>query len=204
MKIKKNFRSIKQFIKFTLILFLVGTNGMVVNAANKNASTHISYGQYTTTDGDDTVAGSRLSISYIKPFTDLLSYYIKLSNGSATGTHTNDDGTKTDIKSSHTNLGSGLQIDFDLTENNRYILFLGSGLILQSYQYDFDYPNSETGKTSGTGYGYNAFVGFKFRVAENIIIIPSYNYEQVIIKSEDGNSRNTTTAGTSLALAVAF
>jgi hypothetical protein len=201
---KNNFRHFKQVIQVSLLIFLIGANVVVANAANKNPSTHISFGQYTTTDGDDTVTGSRLSVSYVKPITDLLSYFIKISNGSATGTHSNDDDTETNIKSSHTNLGSGLQVNFDLTDKDKYILFLGSGLLLQSYQYDFDYPNSETGETSGTGYGYNAFIGFKYRAAKNFIIIPSYNYEQVIITSEDGTSRNPTTAGTSLALAIAF
>jgi len=194
------FRPIRVFLLISLILL----NLTIVNAAENRASTHISFGQYASSDGDDTVVGSRISISFINPISDVLSYYLKASTGSASGKHTNSDNSETEITSSHTNAGSGLQLNFDLTDNDKFILFLGSGLLLQSYQYDYDYPDSETGKTSGIGYGYTAYTGIKFRAARNFIIIPSYNYEQVIIKSEAGKQRTTTTAGASLALAIAF
>ncbi len=190
----------KTSISIIFVIFTVANS----NAAERRAATHISFGQYISNDGDDTVAGSRISVRLIVPFTDLLSYYIKLSNGSATGKHTNSDNTETEIKSSHTDLGSGLQIDFDLTQKNEYLIFLGSGIIAQNYQYDYEYPDSKTGTTSGVGYGYTAYTGLKFRPSKNFVIIPSYHYEQVTIKSETGQPREVTTDGFSLALAVGF
>ena len=204
MKTKILSSNVFKTIKFFILIFLTILNVTIVNAAENRASTYISFGQYVTSDGDDTVTGSRLSISFINPITDLLSYYLKIETGSASGKHTNSDDSETEITSSHTNAGSGLQVNFDLTDKNRYMFFLGSGLLLQSYQYDYNYPDSQTGKTSGIGYGYTAYIGIKFKAAKNFIIIPSYNYEQVNIKSEEGEQRTTTTAGASLALAIAF
>lgn len=204
MKTKKLYQNLLKSNRLFLLVLLILLNATIVNAGENRASTHISFGQYVTSDGDDTVTGSRLFISFINPITDLLSYYFKIGTGSASGKHTNADNSETVITSSHTNVGSGLQINFDLADENRYLLFLGSGVLLQSYQYDYDYPDSQIGKTSGVGYGYTAYIGIKYRAAKNFIIIPSYNYEQVFIKSEEGKQRTTTTAGTSLALAIAF
>ena len=204
MKSKKRslniFKTIRVFVIFSVIII----NTTILNAAEKSTSTHISFGQYASTDGDDTTTGTRLSVSFINPLDDFLSYYIKIGTGSASGKHTNSDNSETKITSSHTNLGSGLQIDFDLTDKDTYIYFLGSGLLLQSYQYDYDFPDSKTGKTSGVGYGYSVYTGIKYWAARNFVVIPSYSYEQVYIKSEEGDQRTTTSSGLSIALAIAF
>ncbi len=169
--------------------------------------TSISYGAYQTTDGDNTLNGTQLAVSYMSHFTKQWSYFIRLSNGSASGTHS-ENGESYDLKSTNSTLTGGIRwsYDFDINSDNDADLspFIGTGLSVQRYEYDFEYPNSEVGKTSGTGYGPFASLGIKIAISSNIVIIPGYHYEQITIKTEDEEDRAFTSSGTSLAFVARF
>lgn len=169
--------------------------------------TSISYGAYQTTDGDNTLNGTQLALSYMSHFSEQWSYFVRLSNGSASGTHS-ENGESYDLKSSNSTLTGGIRwsYDFDVNSDNDTDLspFIGGGLSAQKYEYEFEYPGSDVGKTSGTGYGPFVNLGLKIALSANIVIVPGYHYEQITIKTEDGEDRAFTSSGTSLAFVAKF
>lgn len=198
----------KLITQFTLIAGLILTfHSQVFSEETYRSVTSISYGAYQKTDGDDTLSGSQLAVSYMSRFSEQWSYFLRLSNGSASGTHT-ENGESYDLKSSNSTLTGGVRwsYDFDVNSDNDTDLspYVGAGLSVQKYEYDFEYPGSEVGKTSGTGYGPFVSLGLKIAISANIVIVPGYHYEQITIKTEDGEDRAFTSSGTSLAFVARF
>ncbi len=188
-----------------LTSLLLSTSGF--GAERYGATTSISYGAYQTTDGENTLNGSQLAISFMSHFAEQWSYFIRLGNGSANGTHT-ENGTSYDLKSNTTTLTGGIHwsYELDLNSDNQEDLtpYIGTGISAQKYEYDFEYPDSKVGKTSGTGYGPFITLGLKVSLSTNIVLIPGYHYEQINIKTEDGSDRSFTSSGISLAFVARF
>ena len=140
-------------------------------------------------------------------FADHWAFFGMLSSGSATGEH-EDNETATEISSSATTLSGGLQWSYDIDFNDDgqedLMPFIGAGLSLQKYSYDFNYEESEMGNTSGSGYGPLMRLGFKINASSHFVIIPGYHYSQIYIKTEEGSDRTMTSSGISLALVARF
>jgi outer membrane protein W len=178
------------------------------SAAKKHGSiTSISYGGYQTTDGEDTLNGSKLAVSFTSYFAEQWSYFIRLSKGNATGTRSENSNTY-ELKADTTTLTGGIRwsYDFDINSDNQDELspYIGTGLSVQKYEYDFDYQGSEVGKTSGTGYGPFVNLGLKIAISSNIVIVPGYHYERIAIKTEEGLDRSFSSSGLSLAFVARF
>lgn len=200
---------IRRFIIWSVLAVLVPVSGIDNAFAEKkgNSVTSVSFGSYQETDGEDTITGSQLAIAYLKYFTDQWAYFVRLSNGSASGTHTEGE-ESTEISSSSTALTGGLQWSYAINLNddqtNELVPYVGGGISVQRYRYEFDYEGTEIGKTSGTGYGPLFMVGLKINISNNFIIIPGYSYQQTTIETESGESRSMVSSGTSIALVARF
>lgn len=169
-------------------------------------TTSISFGGYQAKGGGDTVTGSQLAISMKKYFTDEWAYFFRICSASADGEH-EEDGTTIDIDSNTTTLSGGVQWSYEIElDDDGFELtpFVGAGLSVQQYSYNYDYPDSEIGQTSGVGYGPLFLFGIKVDLSKHFVIIPGYYYDQVYIKSEEGESKSVTSSGVSLALVVKF
>ena len=200
---KRNLRCFLCLFLYLTVAF--GFCGIVSAASGERGSTtYASFGGHTATDGDDTVTGSRLAIGFVKPISELVSYYIEFENAKASGTHTAGSGTKTDIESSTVALSGGVRLSATVSDEPEIAPFVGGGLIVQSYTYDFDYPDSETGSTSGTGYGPQVYFGVTIRPSKRFVLRPAYHFNQVYIESESGKKRTVTSSGLSLALVLVF
>ncbi|MCP4749282.1 MAG: outer membrane beta-barrel protein [Proteobacteria bacterium] len=188
---------------FCLVLAISLSSPVLAQKSGKTIA-NISFGDYQASDGQDTVSGSQLSLGILNYLSDEWAFFIRISNGSATGEHGNPDGSTTSLSSSMTSLGGGLQWSYDLETKPELTPFIGAGLSLKDYVYDFDYSDSDTGKTSGLGYGPLLLFGMKINVAKHFIVIPGYHFDQTYIESETGGKRTITSSGLSLALVLRF
>lgn len=166
--------------------------------------TNISFGDYQASDGKDTIQGAQLAIGLTVYFSEQWAYFMKISDGSAKGEHENPDGSTTILKSSKTDLSGGLQLSYYMETDPELTPYVGVGVTLESYNFDFDYMESEIGKSSGLGYGPLVMLGVKVDLAKHFLIIPSYQFDQIYIKSENGNQRTIVSSGFSLALVIRF
>ncbi len=188
-----------------LALILIFWCSQTLYAQSKTKSvTNISFGTYAETHGDDQVNGTALSISYKRFFTDQWAYFIGLGNGSATGEHKYADGSSVSIKSSRSSLSGGLKWHYYVDSVPWLIPYVGAGISIQSYAYDFDYVGSEIGSTSGTGYGPLLMTGARIDIGKHFLIIPGYQFEQIYIESETGDQIVLTSSGFILALVIRF
>jgi outer membrane protein W len=167
----------------------------------------LSFGSYQTTDGTDTISGSRLSIAYLRYFVDHWAFFGTLGNGSATGEH-EEEGVTTELTASTTSLSGGIQwsygFDFNDDRSDELMPYVGVGVSMQKYDYEFSYEGSEIGSTSGSGYGPLLRLGVKIAASSHFIIIPGYSYNQITIRTEDGSDHSITSSGISLALVARF
>ena len=182
---------------------------MSLLAIEKNRSvTSIYYSQYKLSDGEDTLSGSRIGLSYRRELTEIWSYFVRVNSGSASGTHEADDGSETELKASTIGLSGGMRVQYDVDVNSNgesdLIPYLGVGLTVQSYNYDFSYQDSEVGETSGTGYGPVVTLGMTIIVSDGFSLIPGYYYESVTIKTEGGDSKTISSSGVSFAFVARF
>ena len=166
--------------------------------------TNISFGSYQESHGTDQVQGTMLSIGYKRFFTEQWAYFVKLGNGSATGEYTSADGSTVGLKSSRTSLSGGVVWHYIFDDTPNLIPYIGTGISIQRYSYDFDHAASKIGATSGTGYGPLLMAGARIVLNKRFILIPGYQYEQIIIKSESGEQRALTSSGLLLALVMRF
>lgn len=188
----------------TLLFFIMLCSSQTLYGKTKKSTTILSFGGYSEVTADDQVNGTSLSISHKRFFTDHWAWFLQLGSGSATGTHEIDDDTSTTIKSSRSSLSGGLKWHYE-TETMEWLTpYLGGGLSIQSYSYDFEYSGSEIGSTEGTGYGPLFMAGVRLDVASHFLIIPSYQWEQIYIKSESGKTATVTSSGFVLALMIRF
>jgi opacity protein-like surface antigen len=174
-------------------------------AQNKIQSvTNISFGSYQESHGADQVNGTMLSIGYQHFFTEQWAYFVKLGNGSATGEYVSTDGSLVGLESSRTSLSGGILWRLLFDANPNLIPYIGAGMSIQRYAYDFDHVDSEIGATSGTGYGPVLMTGARIEISKRVTIIPGYQYEQIIIKSESGEQQALISSGLLLALVMRF
>ncbi len=189
------------------IFILISLSFPAFAAKSGQVISHISFGGYQATDGQDTVDGSQLSIGLYTYFTDQWSFFFHLSDGSATGRHT-ENSVSTDLSASMTTLSGGFQWSYDISINSDgkpdFVPYIGAGMSLQNYSYDFNYSGSKTGKVSGTGYGPLFLIGLKINLADFLVVIPGFHYDQIYIETEQGNQSSVTSSGYSLALVLRF
>ncbi len=191
--------------KGVLTLILLMTFSPYVFAQNEIQSvTHISFGSYQEAHSVDKVYGTMLSIGHKRFFTSQWAYFMKLGNGSASGEYIGADGSLVALNSSRTSLSGGLLWHYLVDSESSLIPYIGAGISIQSYTYDFDHSDSEIGKTSGTGYGPIMMAGARIVLTRHFTIVPGYQYEQIIIKSESGEMQALTSSGFLLALVMRF
>ncbi len=191
--------------KGALTLIILLSWNLSVFAQNQIRSvTNISFGSYQESHGVDQVDGTMLSIGYKRFFTEQWAYFVRLGNGSATGEYKSADGSVIGLKSSRTSLSGGIMWRYISDANQNVIPYVGTGISIQRYSYDFDHADSEIGATSGTGYGPLLTAGARIEVSKRFTIIPGYQYEQIIIKSESGQQRALISSGLLLALVMSF
>lgn len=191
--------------KLVLVLVLITCGSSLATAQQKSGSvTNISFGTYVESHGDDTVNGSMVSIAYKQFFTEQWAYFIGLGSASASGEHEFTDGSSATIDSRRSSLSGGLKWHTYPDSMPWLTPYIGAGLSVQSYSYDYEYAGSEIGKTSGTGYGPLFMAGARMDLARHFLIIPGYRFEQIYIETENGDRVALTSSGFQLALVVRF
>ena len=196
-----NKRYILLFITLTLVF--IGFDNVFAQKKG-DVSTRISFGEYRTSDGDEEVSGTIFRITLSVGLTENWAYYGSLSQGRATGTHENSDGSETDISASTTSLGAGIQWHMVMGDKPEFSPFVNGGVILQRYYYDFDYEGSEMGETDGIAFGPSISAGVKIKPTESFQIIPGYHYSRVQVETESGSSRQVESSGITLGVVFSF
>ena len=186
-----------------LLLFLI-LPIMAMSQDENSTVTHIAFGDFQASDGVDIVTGSQFSIGVQIFFSDHWANFYRLTDGRAEGLHEFANGNTTQLSAKTTTLSGGIQYRYKIEMDPELTPYVGAGISLQNYRYDFNYTDSEIGKTSGIGYGPLITFGIRIDIAKHVLIIPSYQFENIIIQAENGDSKNITTSGLSLALVLRF
>lgn len=170
-------------------------------------TTTVSFGGYQATDGSDTITGSQLALGVVTYFTENWAWFARLGSESAQGQHT-ENGETAEISAGSTTLSGGVQFSLTLKMGDdgesKFVPYAGAGLSVQKYHYDFSYEGSETGNTSGTGYGPLFMIGLNINFSDRFILIPGYHFNQIYIKTEEGENKTITSSGTSIAFVAMF
>jgi outer membrane protein W len=172
--------------------------------AKEKSVTNISFGSYQEDDGTDSVRGSQWSIGFTSFWSDRWAYVVGWNNGAASGEHTLSDGTFVAISSQKTTLSGGLQWHYENDRVPALTPYVGVGVAVRQYRYDYQYPGSQTGVTSGTGWGPLFQAGMKIMLARSFIVIPGFQYESVTIETESGSERTVVSSGMLVALVFRF
>jgi hypothetical protein len=188
---------------FSILILLLVTIQPACAEKNTQGMTTFSFGNYIEHHGDDYVNGVTLSISHKQFLTEAWAYFIQIGNGTASGEHANPDGSTVTINSNRTSLSSGLNWHY-MTKNKLVTPYIGFGLSIHRYHYDFEYTDSEIGQASGTGYGPLLTAGARISIASHLLVIPGYRFEQIYIAAETGEQKTVTFSGLMLALLFHF
>ncbi len=188
---------------FSILILLLVTIQPACAEKNTKGLTTVSFGNYIEHHGDDDVSGATLSISHKQFLTEAWACFIQIGNGTASGEHANSDGSTSTINSSRTSLSSGFSWHY-VTKNKLVIPYIGFGLSIHRYRYDFEYTDSEIGQASGTGYGPLFTAGARIAIASHLLVIPGYRFEQIYLTAENGEQKTVTSSGLMLALLIRF
>jgi len=186
-----------------LLLFLIPP-ATAVSQDEKKIVTQIAFGDYQANDGADIVVGSQFTLGMQIINSDHWAYFFRLSEGQAEGQHEFADGSTTRISAATITLSGGIQYRYPIEMEPELTPYVGGGVSLQNYSYDFDYLDSELGNTSGIGYGPLLTFGVRINVARHLLVIPNYQFEKIFIKAENGDQKSVTASGVSLALVLRF
>jgi len=168
------------------------------------AVTTISFGEYLTGDGDSSLYGTQISLERAVVFHDQWAYFLGLSSASANGEYVAENGTITSLSSSTTTISGGVKRSFQVEEISQLLPFIGAGISIQNYNYQFSYSDSNIGDTSGIGMGPLFNAGVRIDLLKQFVLIPSYNFSQIFIHSEKSELYGVTSSGFSLALIFRF
>jgi len=188
---------------FLILIFLLLAIQPACAERKTQRLTTVSFGNYIEHHGDDDASGTTLSISHKQFLTEAWAYFIQIGNGTASGEHANPDGSTVTINSSRTSLSSGLNWHY-VTKNKLVTPYIGIGLSIHRYHYDFEYTDSEIGQVSGTGYGPLLNAGARISITSHLMVIPGYRFEQIYIVAENGEQEAVTSSGLMLALLIHF
>jgi len=159
--------------------------------------TEVAVGTAALRAGDDTTTGSMVSVGWGIEIQDGVLWNINASHANTDGER-DVNGQKTPISATLTSVNTGLTHFF--TNASTFVPYTGGGLSVGAYDLDYSYPNSDIGKTSGTGGGVFARLGMEVRVSPRFTVIPEYNVSILSIRNDQGDSRSLVSGGLVLAL----
>lgn len=168
------------------------------------AVTTISFGEYRTGDGKSTILGTQISLERSVVFQDQWAYFWGLNSASASGEYVAKNGSVIVITSKTTTISGGIKRTFPIDDFSRLLPFIGAGMSIQNYKYQFSYPESDIGDTAGIGMGPTLNAGIRIELFKRFIMIPGYNFSQIFIHSEKSELYAVTSSGFSLALIFRF
>jgi hypothetical protein len=85
------------------------------------------------------------------------------------------------------NLQTGATYYFNRTPQSLVIPFIGAGLSVISYDVDYTFPNSQLGKTSGTGPGAYALAGLELWLTRSTTFIAQYQLAAHDVRTQSGD-----------------
>lgn len=186
------------------ILFFILIAINIGYARERSTVTTLSYGIHSITASSQTIEGSKIALSIRVPFDESWSYNFSLSDAAASGFYQNSDGTVKEITAQTTGVSGGAHWQMDIGEHQNITPFVSAAFLVQQYKFDFSYEGSETGKTSGVGYGPMILLGTRVRVGRTFSFIPSYYYETLYYDSEKKGKKTATSSGVQLSLVIGF
>ena len=166
--------------------------------------TNLAFGNFQARSGIDTVHGDQFSIGLHVYYWENWAVFFRITDGRATGEYESPDGSATEISATTTTMSSGLQYRYELNLDPELTPYFGGGISLQNYSYVYEYPGSKIGESSGIGYGPLLNFGMRVDIAQHLLIIPSYQFETIYIKTESGAQTDINSSGLSLALVIRF
>lgn len=173
------------------------------HAAEGDQRTTIFVGSTTYSDGDATSQGTTFGVKWALEFQKDLEWSISGAYTATDGKH-ETGGQEYDVSATSTTLQSGLTVLFNNEPTSAVVPFIGAGLSLLFYELDFDYPDSNVGKTSGFGPGVFGLGGVEIRFTRTIHFIPEYVLTAHSIETEDGDRYTLISGGLLIALRISF
>ncbi|MDX2469023.1 MAG: hypothetical protein QNL04_00435 [SAR324 cluster bacterium] len=173
----------KKFLFIFLILFPSG-----LFAFQPKTVVHLSFGSYSQDADDVSLTGSDFSVGAKYYSHPNFAYFGSAGSGQSTGVWTSTDETMaTEVSENHAEVVGGVEVRSQVIEKPSITPFIGLGLKVQSYSYDFNYVGSDIGETSGVGYGPIANVGVRLGLGRNFTIIPNYYFSTMTITGENSD-----------------
>lgn len=171
----------------------------------KKAVTHLYVGSYAANTDDHHLKGSKLGLGLKYYYDPHWATFFFLSEGSAQETYSPENSTaQYDLYAHSYGFTGGLEWRTQLDREGNIEPFVGIGLNAENYELEFEYPGSEVGTTSGTGYGPLMELGGRFALGRSFTVIPAYEYSAISYKAGSGDSKTLVAAGFSLGLIFRF
>lgn len=174
------------------------------NAAVGDQRTTIFIGSTSYSDGTTTTLGTTFGARWALEFKKDLEWTVGGSYATTDGEFKDSSGQVTEVHARTTTVQTGLTLLFNNEPESNVVGFLGGGFSILQYDLDFDYPESEVGKTSGIGPGLFSLVGAEFRVTRNFHIIPAYQISAHSIETEDGDRFTLVSMGVVVSFRIGF
>ena len=174
-----------------------------VQARQGDQTTTIFVGTTSYTDGTAVTNGTTFGARWALEFQPDLLWTISAQYAATAGEQTSG-GAKYDLRTNTTTAQTGVTYLFNNDPSSVVVGRVGGGLSILSYDLEFDYPESDIGKTSGVGPGVFALVGAEIRLAKNISLIPEYVVSAHAIETEAGDSFTLVSAGVVVAILISF
>lgn len=112
------------------------------------------------------------------------------------------DGKSYDIYARTTTLQTGPTYYFNRERGSLVIPYVGGGISVLNYDIDYDFPDSDLGKTSGSGGGVYALGGVELVLTRSLTFVAQYTIAAHQIRTEDGDAATLRSGGLGLSLRV--
>lgn len=173
-------------------------------AAEGDTRTTIFAGTTTYSDGTTSTFGTTFGARWAWEFVPDVQWTIGGSYSVTDGEHKESDGQVTAVHARTTTAQTGLTYLINNAPQSNVIGFVGGGVSVISYDLDFDYPDSDVGRTSGVGPGVFAQVGAEFRLSRNFYFIPAYTASAHAIETQEGDTFTLVSSGIVVSLRIGF
>jgi Outer membrane protein beta-barrel domain len=152
-------------------------------------------GTTTFVVGDTTTSGVDFGGSYGWEFEDNLLWTLGGSFASVAG-----DSGGVPLNAKTAAFETGLLAFFNRTPSSTVVWFMGGGLSVMNY--DFEFPGTTIGTTSGTAPGAYAMFGAEIRLSREITFIPHFAVQVHSIETQSGATQGLLSGGLVFALRI--
>jgi outer membrane protein W len=186
-------RALRPLLLAPLLGLLLALGAAPARAREGDSRAGLFVGTTTYAVQNYTTFGVAFGGSYGYEFSDDYMWTLGATFASTSGQATDSAGNPVDLQTSTAELRTGLVTFFNRGPRSTWVPYVGAGLSLLNYKFDF--PGTTVGTTSGNSPGVYGEVGVEIRLSRSVTLIPQFGVAVHSIKTESGTTTGLLSGG---------